>query len=363
MSELTVGAGKFKRLLDYLQQIGLDSSAIAGRVNILPERITALDSTQQLPALQYARLYKAAVTEMQTLGHPIPWAAGLGSEAFDLMCRCIITARTLGEALRIAERFDKLLYPMIGYNVRLLDDGVSSSVKLSYRINVKDEESVLAPAHWDRSGFQATVARASGLEVWCSFCGWLTGQPLEVEEVKVAAPFLSQAYLEGMNAVFHCPIIFDADENTLQFPRKMLERRLVHTPDSLAGFLESSVYHLIAVERKQASTSAAIKSLVTIDLPNGLPSFTVVAQSLHMSESSLRRRLQKENTSYQALKDEIRCEVAIDKLLNQNAKVADLAEYLGFTEPSSFVRSFKSWTGQTPKSYRERIQSLGQAAG
>ena len=84
------------------------------------------------------------------------------------------------------------------------------------------------------------------------------------------------------------------------------------------------------------------------------------AQSLHMSESSLRRRLQKENTSYQALKDEIRCEVAIDKLLNQNAKVADLAEYLGFTEPSSFVRSFKSWTGQTPKSYRERIQSLGQ---
>ena len=79
-----------------------------------------------------------------------------------------------------------------------------------------------------------------------------------------------------------------------------------------------------------------------------------------MSESSLRRRLQKENTSYQALKDEIRCEVAIDKLLNENAKVADLAEYLGFTEPSSFVRSFKGWTGQTPRSYREKIRSLGE---
>jgi AraC-like DNA-binding protein len=53
--------------------------------------------------------------------------------------------------------------------------------------------------------------------------------------------------------------------------------------------------------------------------------------------------------------------VAIDKLLNEDVSVADLAEYLGFTEPSSFVRSFKGWTGQTPKAYRDRIAALGQA--
>jgi AraC-like DNA-binding protein len=78
-----------------------------------------------------------------------------------------------------------------------------------------------------------------------------------------------------------------------------------------------------------------------------------------MSESSLRRRLQSEQTSYQAIKDEVRCEVAIDKLLHEDARVADLAELLGFTEASSFVRSFKSWTGHTPKSYRDRMQSQG----
>ena len=74
--------------------------------------------------------------------------------------------------------------------------------------------------------------------------------------------------------------------------------------------------------------------------------------------SSLRRRLQKENTSYQNLKDEVRCQVAIDKLLNEPIKVADLSEFLGFTEPSSFVRSFKNWTGETPKTYREKMQSI-----
>jgi AraC-like DNA-binding protein len=81
---------------------------------------------------------------------------------------------------------------------------------------------------------------------------------------------------------------------------------------------------------------------------------------LYMSESSLRRRLQAEQTSYQAIKDEVRCQVAIDMLLHENARIADIAELLGFTEPSSFVRSFKGWTGYTPKAYKDRVTALGQ---
>jgi AraC-like DNA-binding protein len=362
MSEITVGAGKFLRLLDYLETLGLDPEVIANSVNLRVARIRALDPTYRLPALQYAWLYQAAVTELQKLRQPIPWGAGLGTEAFELMCHCIISAKTLGEALNLAERFETLVYPLVGYNIRLLDQGDSPSVKLSYRVNIGEQGSPLAPGHWDRAAFQHTVANASGLEVWHAFCGWLTGRPLETEEVRVSAPFLNQQYYDSLAAVFNCPLHFDAGENTLTFPRNALERRIVHTSDSLSEFLDGIVYHLIAAEKAPASTSSAIKSLVSIDLPGGMPSFTAVAECLHMSESSLRRRLQKENTSYQALKDEIRCEVAIDKLLNEKMSIADLAEHLGFTEPSSFVRSFKGWTGQTPKAYRERLEALGRAA-
>jgi AraC-like DNA-binding protein len=52
--------------------------------------------------------------------------------------------------------------------------------------------------------------------------------------------------------------------------------------------------------------------------------------------------------------------VAVDKLLHEDARVADLADLLGFTEPSSFVRSFKGWTGYTPKAYKDRVQALGR---
>ena len=361
MSEITVSARKFLRLFDYMQRIGVDVDTVVASVNLVPERIAQLGPEQRLPAQQYSRLYKATVLQMQTLGQPLPWAAGIGSEAFELMCHCIIGARTLGDALRLATRFDALLYPMLNYNIRLIEEGGADSVKLSYRVNIQDKDSPFVPQHWDRAGYQETVAKASGLLVWHAFCGWLTGLPLETDEVRVAAPYLSEAYYEGLAIAFRCPIHFDAADNVLIFSREQLARRIVHTADSLEDFLNNLVYQLIASEKEPASTSAAIKSLVSIDLPKGMPSFTQIADHMHMSESSLRRRLQKETTSYQALKDEVRCEVAVDKLLNENAKVADLAEYLGFTEPSSFVRSFKGWTGQTPKAYKDRLSALGVA--
>lgn len=361
MSEITVNVAAFARLFDYIEQIGLVPDEIAATVNLVPAKIAALESDQRLPARQYSQLYKAAVQQMQTLGQPLPWAAGIGSEAFELLCHTIISARTLGDGLRLATRFDRLVYPLVGYRIRLLEDEPGDTVKLDYHVRIQNEDTRLVPAHWARAGSYETVARASGLLAWHAFIGWLTGQPLEATEAKIQAPFLHEAYYEGLVTALRCPIYFDADENTLSFSRDQLERRIVHTSDSLEDFLNNLVYQLIASEKEPASTSAAIKSLVTIDMPSGMPSFTEIADHLHMSESSLRRRLQKETTSYQALKDEVRCEVAIDKLLNENAKVAELAEYLGFTEPSSFVRSFKGWTGQTPKAYRDRIRLLGRA--
>lgn len=360
MSEVTVTAKKFQRLLDYLQHVGLDIQAIAASADMRSERIAALDPNHALPARHYSGLYRAAVREMQRLDQPIPWGAGLGGESFELMCHCMIGARTLGGALRLAQRFDKLVYPLNGYRMQLLDEPASQFARLSYSIDMPEGETILVPENWDRAEFKVTVARASGLMVWHAICGWLTGDAMTANELSIQGPVVNREYHDSLARIFNCPVSFDADENTFSFNRELLQRRVVHTTESLEEFLKNSVYTLIAMDRVPASTTAAIKSLVSIDLPKGTPSFAAVASMLYMSESSLRRRLQSEKTSYQAIKDEVRCEVAIDKLLHEDARVADLAELLGFTEASSFVRSFKSWTGQTPKSYKEKAQDLGR---
>lgn len=356
MSEITVAVRKFLRLFDYLEKLGLDVESIAAAVDLSHGRISSMGEGEALPARHYSRLYREAVRKMQTLRQPLPWAAGVGSEAFDLMCHCMISGRTLGDALDLAVRYEAMLYPMIGHRVELQREG--DEAVLGYRIRFTERGAALAPADWDRADSQDTAAKASGLTIWHLLCGWLTGASLGVNSVEIAAPCLNQAYARNMEQTFGVPAAFDADDNCFRFPLEELERRIVHTPESLRNFLDNAIYELLLMDRQPASTSAAIKSLIVIDLPRGLPSFTSIAEQLHMSESSLRRRLQREETSYQRLKDEVRCQVAIDKLVHEDIKVADLSEYLGFTEPSSFVRSFKSWTGDTPRAYRERMHVL-----
>ena len=62
-----------------------------------------------------------------------------------------------------------------------------------------------------------------------------------------------------------------------------------------------------------------------------------------------------EQTSFQALKDEVRLEAAIHYLSCLDFSNAMVAEKLGFDEPSAFFRAFKKWTGETPGHYRTRF--------
>ena len=304
-------------------------------------------------------MYKQAVQQMQTLNRPIPWAAGIGTDAFELMCHSIITCKTLGEALQRAARFDRLLYPLMAYRMEPAIE--EEQCRVRYRVRIQQDDNVFVPEGWDRTPHSGTVARASGLTIWYALSGWLIGRSIELQAVHIGGPYVNDDYRDGLERVFNCAIEFEAEQNELVFSSDYLAQRLVHTPESLQEFLRNAIYQLIVSGSKPASTSTAIRSLIKMDFANGLPSFEQMAENLHMSESSLRRRLIKEDTSYQNIKDQVRCEIAIEHLRNDKIKINELAGMLGFTEPSSFVRSFRSWTGVTPKAYRDNMNELRSA--
>jgi len=355
--EPLVPVRNFLRLLDYMERIGLDPDAMTTAIGRSRSELQALDREQQLPGIDYSHLYKNAVAQMQTLKRPIPWGAGIGSEAHELMCRCIIGSKTLGDALDVAQRFDRLLYFLIGYRMQVKRG--DTEFELHYKVRTGSEDNVFVPEDWDRAEHYKTVAHASGLLVWFAFCGWLVGRSLDPEQVHIAGPYVSDGYRDSLAGIFQCPVQFDASENKFVAPLDYLEHRLVHTPDSLQEFLDNAVYELIELSEKPSSTTAAIRSLIKLDFTAGIPSFEQMAENLHMSESSLRRRLLKEETSYQKIKDQVRCEIAVEHLRRADTKINDLAELLGFTEPSSFVRSFRGWMGVTPKAYRDSLNASG----
>ncbi|MGI9356416.1 MAG: helix-turn-helix domain-containing protein [Rhizobiaceae bacterium] len=74
---------------------------------------------------------------------------------------------------------------------------------------------------------------------------------------------------------------------------------------------------------------------------------------LHQNKRSVQRQLASEGTSLIALINELKCEAAIEELSGSDHSIAEIAAMLGFADPTSFSRSFKQWTGQSPRDYRK----------
>lgn len=76
---------------------------------------------------------------------------------------------------------------------------------------------------------------------------------------------------------------------------------------------------------------------------------------------ALQKHLAAEGTSFQALKDALRRDLAIVRLHTSTAPLASLADELGFADSATFQRAFKNWTGSAPGAYRRGGAGLPEA--
>jgi len=127
----------------------------------------------------------------------------------------------------------------------------------------------------------------------------------------------------------------------------------VRDESELEAFLKVAPYHLVIKPvATDGSVTSRIRELLGQDFREEMPSFEALTGMLNMSPRTLRRRLEKEGTSYQRIKDNARRDVAISLLSRDRMTVSDVAERVGFSDPSAFHRSFKKWTGLSPGAYR-----------
>ena len=77
--------------------------------------------------------------------------------------------------------------------------------------------------------------------------------------------------------------------------------------------------------------------------------------ALKVSESTLKRRLLEEGSSYQLVLDGVREDQARQLLQQTSLSIQQISESLGFSNRSAFARSFRNWTGLSPLQYRQSL--------
>ncbi len=194
------------------------------------------------------------------------------------------------------------------------------------------------------------------------FVCWLAGENIPL--TRVWFDFQKPDYFDEYELLFGCPCLFAQSITALEFPEKCLSWPNVRTKGELLPLLKRSPVGILVDPVTDKSFILKVRRILLTQSKNTLdiPTFEAVADQLGMSPGTLRRRLKAENTSYQALKDQIRRDFAIELLSDQRNSVFVVACSVGFSEASTFSRAFRTWTGLSPTAYRAQDNNLDSSA-
>ena len=154
--------------------------------------------------------------------------------------------------------------------------------------------------------------------------------------------------------LFRCPVIFDAPFNKLTFNSASLSLPIEQADEGLVRMLDRHAQELLAKYPPRDTVIDNARTVITRELNGGNPSLEHVAAQLGLSERTLQRKLQELGTSHNDLVEQIRRELAMRYLKEPDMAICEVAYLTGFSEPSSFHRAFKRWTGVTPGAFRQQ---------
>jgi len=150
---------------------------------------------------------------------------------------------------------------------------------------------------------------------------------------------------------FRCPVHFDTEVSQIIFEEKGLDfTNPKHNPVSKNLALKMCE-QMLAQQNAQRGLVGRVQSAI-LSQPGNFPSTQEVAERLNMSERSLRRRLKELDTSYQEIFNLVRRDIALRYLQDTKLELEDIAQLVGFSDSSSFYRSFKRWTNKAPSEFR-----------
>ncbi|WP_242392520.1 AraC family transcriptional regulator [Anaeromyxobacter oryzisoli] len=264
--------------------------------------------------------------------------------SFALLCHAALHTGTVAHALKRILR---------GFAVFL--DDVHGELRVEGREAVVELVSSIEPLEARRFADETLLILVHGLTCW------LAGRriPLTLAEFSEPRPPHAQEYA----VMYSQRLRFDAARTAVRFDAAQLAAPVIQDEASLATFLRTAPRSVFLKYKNEAGWAARLRRRLRGSI--GKPEWPVledVARELHVAPTTLRRRLEAEGTSYQAIKDELRRDAAVHQLCGTRLSIAEIASALGFQETSAFHRAFKRWSGVQPGEYRRRAGREGDEA-
>ncbi len=250
------------------------------------------------------------------------------------MGQAVASSRDVQEALQLCQRYMPLRQRIFGVAIERDDEAL--------RLVAIEQIDVPELREFMLGYLSATLIRL--LEA-------VTGQPLQAQ-VRIDWPFPEPAWAgEYQRLAVHNR--FGQPRLAASLPLPFLYRQ------SLSADAEASRIAVRECERQwqqqqQGGTVTQRVQSRLVQCSGQYPALLEMATFENVSSRTLIRQLREEGSSYQQLLDSVREELSCWLLLQTDRSVESVAERLGYEDTSNFSRTFRRWTGVTPREFRQK---------
>lgn len=148
------------------------------------------------------------------------------------------------------------------------------------------------------------------------------------------------------------PIRYDMAVVGGRLPTEFLDRPLLMSnPETLKQAIAQCERENSLLGDSQDELLSRARDLMVLH-NSSYPTQEILAEKLHISLRTLRRRLSSHGSGYRLLLENSRRRDALRLLDNPALEIRAVAELLGYINPANFTRAFRQWTGKTPSEYR-----------
>ncbi len=147
---------------------------------------------------------------------------------------------------------------------------------------------------------------------------------------------------------------FDADDNGIAFALEDADRHLPNRDPRLLRTAEELAERALAERPPEIDFPIEVAQAIRRGLPEGRVEAAAIARRMRLSTRTLQRRLEQTGTTYSALLERARRELAVELVETTREPLAEIAERAGFSDAATFSRAFKRWTGASPGAFRKQ---------
>jgi len=330
-----VAIGFVSGILSGIPRAGLTAESLLEHAGIATHLLR--ERSARIPVARYAALYRLINESLDDEGFAL-FSRPLRRGSFEFLCRAALSAANLEEAL---ERIARFLHVVLDDLEMELETSGHAAV-----IVISEEQELPVGADGRVFAYEWLLRMIHGL------AAWLVAHPLPLDEV--CFPYPPPLHAADYELVFAPRYTFDAPRLEARFPVEWLALPVRRDEAALRVFLVDAPASITTLYRRDRALSLRVREHLCAALPEQ-PTLPAIARRLFLSPRTLHRRLEDEDTSFRAIRDGLRRELAIDWLTKTTRPLSRIGADLGFADAAAFYRAFAAWTGSGPRDYRKRF--------